>query len=63
MGPISGSAKGNRVTNPSREVTPEKNPATVALGRLGRLKGDRVRAARLRASKRSAIAQKSAKSR
>jgi hypothetical protein len=51
------------VTNPSREVTPEKNPATVALGRLGRLKGDRVRAARLRASKRSAIAQKSAKSR
>ena len=42
---------------------PEKNPAAVALGRLGGLKGGRARAARLSPSRRKAIAKKAAKAR
>lgn len=38
-----------------------KNPAAVALGRKGGLKGGKVRAARLTAKKRLAIAKKAAK--
>jgi hypothetical protein len=40
-----------------------KNPAAVALGRLGGRKGGRARAAKLTAEQRSAIARKAAKSR
>jgi len=48
-------------TNPP-EVK-KKNPAAVALGRLGGLKGGLARAAKLGARKRSAIAAKAAKAR
>ena len=44
-------------------VKPEKNPAAVALGRLGGLKGGKARAAKLTAAKRKAIAEKAAKTR
>jgi hypothetical protein len=40
-----------------------KNPAAVALGRLGGLKGGRARAEKLSAKKRKEIAQKAAKTR
>jgi hypothetical protein len=40
---------------------PEKNPAAVALGRLGGLKGGAARARSLSAKKRAAIARKAAK--
>jgi hypothetical protein len=39
---------------------PEKNPAAVALGRLGGLKGGKARAKKLTAKKRSDIAKKAA---
>lgn len=42
---------------------PAKNPAAVALGRLGGLKGGKARAASLSAAKRKAIAKKAAESR
>ena len=42
---------------------PEKNPAAVALGRLGGLKGGNARAAKLTSEKRSEIAQRAAKQR
>lgn len=42
---------------------PEKNPAAVALGRLGGLKGGKARAKLLSAKKRSEIAKKAAISR
>lgn len=41
----------------------EKNVAAVALGRLGGLKGGKVRADNLSAERRKAIAQKAAKAR
>jgi len=41
----------------------EKNPAAVALGRLGGLKGGKARAEKLSAKKRKEIAQKAAKTR
>ena len=41
----------------------EKNPAAVALGRLGGLKGGKARAEKLSAKKRKTIAQKAAKAR
>lgn len=40
-----------------------KNPAAVALGRLGGLKGGKARAAKLSSSKRKSIAKKAAKKR
>ena len=40
-----------------------KNPAAVALGRLGGLKGGKARAATLSAAKRKAIAKKAAQAR
>jgi hypothetical protein len=43
-----------------REATGEKNPAAVALGRLGGKKGGPARAAKLSAKKRSEIARKAA---
>ena len=42
---------------------PEKNPAAVALGRLGGLKGGHARAKKLSRRKRSQIAAKAAKAR
>lgn len=42
---------------------PEKNPAAVALGRLGGLKGGKARAAALSDKRRTAIAKKAAKAR
>jgi hypothetical protein len=42
---------------------PEKNPAAVALGRLGGLKGGKARAAALSPKKRAQIARKAAKTR
>jgi hypothetical protein len=41
----------------------DKNPAAVALGRLGGLKGGKARAKKLTASKRKEIAKKAAKAR
>ena len=49
-----------------REPTPEeqgKNPAAVALGRRGGLKGGKARASALSAKKRAEIAKKAAKAR
>jgi hypothetical protein len=45
------------------EPKPEKNPAAVALGRLGGLKGGKARAESLSAKKRKEIAQKAARER
>ena len=45
------------------EPMPKKNPAAVALGRLGGLKGGKARAEKLSAKKRKAIAVKAAKTR
>lgn len=42
---------------------PEKNPAAVALGRLGGLKGGKARAKSLSAKERSEIAKKAARRR
>jgi hypothetical protein len=42
---------------------PEKNPAAVALGRLGGLKGGKARAKALTAKKRKEIARKAAEKR
>ncbi|MBI5374133.1 MAG: hypothetical protein HZA77_01785 [Candidatus Schekmanbacteria bacterium] len=47
----------------SAPVIPAKNPAAVALGRLGGLKGGKARAEKLSAKKRKEIAQKAAKAR
>lgn len=48
---------------PAKEIQPEKNPAAVALGRLGGLKGGKARAKKLSAEKRKEIAQKAASAR
>jgi hypothetical protein len=52
---------------PVKEVLPpavkEKNPAAVALGRLGGLKGGKARAEKLSPKKRKDIASKAAKTR
>jgi len=45
------------------EAQPTKNPAAVALGRLGGLKGGKARADSLTAKKRSEIAKKAAAAR
>jgi hypothetical protein len=45
------------------EAQPAKNPAAVALGRLGGLKGGKARAASLSPTKRAQIAKKAAQSR
>jgi hypothetical protein len=48
---------------PDAEPPREKNPAAVALGRLGGLKGGKARAESLSAKRRSEIAKKAAASR
>ena len=42
------------------ETTPSKNPAAVALGRLGGLKGGKARAAKLTSHQRTEIAKRAA---
>ena len=56
---------GNPITEDISPITSgrEKNPAAVALGRLGGLKGGKARALKLSAKKRSQIAKKAAKTR
>jgi hypothetical protein len=58
------------VADATAETKPEKlhdaigkNPAAVALGRLGGLKGGKARAAKLSAKKRQGIAKKAAQAR
>jgi len=51
------------VESTPKEPPPKKNPAAVALGRLGGLKGGKVRAEKLSAKKRKEIAKKAAKAR
>lgn len=54
-------AIGDIATGQAPAETPDgKNPAAVALGRLGGLKGGKARAAKLSAAKRKAIAKKAA---
>jgi hypothetical protein len=48
---------------PPPEPTNKKNPAAVALGRLGGLKGGKARAAKLSPKKRKEIAKKAAEAR
>ena len=48
---------------PTQTPIKEKNPAAVALGRLGGLKGGKARAEKLSAKKRREIARKAAKAR
>lgn len=48
---------------PEKPADKTKNPAAVALGRLGGLKGGKARAAKLTAKKRSEIAKKAAAAR
>jgi hypothetical protein len=48
---------------PTQTPTKEKNPAAVALGRLGGLKGGPARAKKLSSKKRREIAQGAAKAR
>ena len=55
-----------RATGSLPEPTPEpdeRNPAAVALGKLGASKGGQARAKKLNAKKRSAIARKAARAR
>lgn len=49
------------VPDAEKPAEPEKNPAAVALGRLGGLKGGKARAEKLTAKKRSEIAKKAAR--
>lgn len=51
-----------KINNEPKEE-PVKNPAAVALGRLGGLKGGKARAEKLSAKKRSEIAKKAATAR
>lgn len=51
------------VEEATSDKEPEKNPAAVALGRLGGLKGGKARAKKLTAKQRSEIAKKAAETR
>ncbi len=51
------------VDKATEEPPQKKNPAAVALGRLGGLKGGKARAKKLSAEKRKEIAQKAAQAR
>lgn len=55
-------AVGNEPFDPSKEEE-KKNPAAVALGRLGGKKGGKARAARMTAAERSEAARKAAQAR
>lgn len=51
------------IPKPSQEKPKEKNPAAVALGRLGGLKGGKARAEKLSPERRKEIAKKAAETR
>lgn len=51
-------AIGETIKGEPKPAEPEKNPAAVALGRMGGLKGGKARAAKLSSEERSAIAKK-----
>lgn len=53
----------NETPTKKKPAEPEKNPAAVALGRLGGLKGGKARSASLTAKQRSAIAKNAASKR
>jgi hypothetical protein len=53
----------SETTESAERSKPEKNPAAVALGRLGGLKGGKARAKNLSPEKRKEIAQKAARAR
>jgi hypothetical protein len=53
----------DKKSNKDLKEEPVKNPAAVALGRLGGLKGGKARAAKLSPKKRSEIAKKAAAAR
>jgi hypothetical protein len=53
----------DKTTKEPSEEKPEKNPAAVALGRLGGLKGGKARAEKLSAKRRKEIAEKAANAR
>jgi hypothetical protein len=55
--------KSQPIDEPADDDKPAKNPAAVALGRLGGLKGGKARAEKLSAKKRKAIAKKAAEAR
>ena len=57
---VSKLAAGNPITEDISPIAQEKNPAAVALGRLGGLKGGKARAEKLSASRRAEIAKKAA---
>jgi hypothetical protein len=59
---ITGNRK-NREPTVSTQPEKEKNPAAVALGHLGGLKGGKARAEKLSASQRKKIAKEAAKAR
>lgn len=61
--PKSAAIESMLAANPPIKPNSEKNPAAVALGRLGGLKGGKARAESLTAKKRSEIAKKAAISR
>jgi hypothetical protein len=57
-------ARAQKVVEISTKLpVPEKNPAAVALGRMGGLKGGKARAESMTAEKRKEIAQRAAKQR
>ena len=56
-------AVGNPITEDVSPIAREKNPAAVALGKLGASKGGQARAAKLSAKRRRDIAKKAAKAR
>lgn len=60
---IVGQAIGEAPTSIPASVDEGKNPAAVALGRLGGLKGGKARAAKMTKSERQDIAKKAAKAR
>lgn len=60
---LTGETAKEEPTKKKKPAQPEKNPAAVALGRLGGLKGGKARAAKLTPAERKAIAKKAAKSR
>lgn len=51
------------INKPDDRETPAKNPAAVALGRLGGLKGGKARAEKLSPKRRSLIAKRAAEAR
>jgi hypothetical protein len=61
--PAESPSNGKPAKKPSKPPMPAKNPAAVALGRLGGLKGGKARAKTLSAKQRKAIAKKAARSR